>query len=269
MLKVNLDMDIQKLESALNDFGGTYFTQNLDSMWLEHRNEMNRILTRPEKALEWDRNKGSWKEYLAAAKACGQTSLYAEIKCFSWENDLVEALKDDEGVPDEDKLGKAQRFKPKDGCVERIILAFNRNGVWHTYEEVSEWAPEYWDLLSDEETHESDETEEKEMSAAEMEKHARALAQDPDFERMKGPEIRHKLRQRHPQIADQLLAQLPEILDIAKGIYADELRPKKERQLADKAQKLIASGSSTRKAADSLGVTQRVLAQILERYGKS
>lgn len=269
-LKSRLD----ELLGAVKELGvPVFFTDELESLWWGYGDEYSRpgrSATR-EKTLEWDNGRGSWKEFLQAAKALGAPVVYLQARTFCWDTDLAEQIQTAEDIAPEEldsRMSKAQQFKEYDGFTESFVLAFMQNGIWHAYRDAADWAAEYEELLGGGEAPDDfDDVEaEESLSEEDVEKYARALTRDADFDRLKRDSIAYKLKRKFPKEFQRLEPHLSEIIAEAKGIYDDEVRPERERLLADRARKLLGEGNSARKAADLLGLTPKRLSEILERF---
>lgn len=269
-----LKMRLDELLAAVKELGvPVFFTDELESLWWGDGDDYGRggRHAAREKTLEWDNDRGSWKDFLQAAKALGAPLVYLQARTFCWDTDLAEQIRTTEDISPQDldsRMSKAKQFKEYDGFTESFVLGFMQNGIWHAYRDAADWTAEYEELLGGGEEAEylDGEEDEESLSEEEVEKYARVLTQDPDFDRLKRESIAYKLKRTFPKEFQRLENHLNEIIAEAKGIYDAEIRPEKERVLAARARKLLDDGNSARKAADLLGLTPKRLSEILDRF---
>jgi len=247
-----------------------FYTDDLAQLW----EEQPRGKVSPE-MFDWDEAQGNYEMFLETGKKLGVGLVYMQLGKFSWQEDIYDRLigddPDEEVAPDiKSTLAKAEKYKAYEGFGDELIVAFKHNNIWHTYQEYPKWQSEYLELLTPSATQRFadayEEEDESGPSEEEKDKYARALVKEADFSRMKKEALRYTLKKKFPEEFVDFELYVPEIISIAKGIYDTEIRPGKEEKLAKSARELLRAGNSRKKTSDTLGITPKVLSEILERY---
>jgi len=215
-----------KIEAATKLRNLTLFKAD-DLSWLWSHDESGRRETATD-VVEWREGEG-WEEFVGTEAAMGANVLYLDARKFSW-NDLIERIDGLSALNPEEiakRKRQAETFRKYDGFIEHLIIAFRANGVWHAYQETTDWLPRYEEL--EVEPDEFEEQEEEPLSEEMVESLAGKLARDSAFARLrnKGDQMAmaRKLFAKEDAV---VLADLGEIVSRARIIYQTEVLPDTE-----------------------------------------
>jgi len=239
-----------------------YFSDDLSELWTEGVPK-DRLL------LRWDTGNGSWRDFLQAGKGLGARVIYIETALFHWEDvsASLEELGEEKGLEPsklEETLKEAERFKNREGKVQDLVLAFLAEGVWHVYHHPADWVSQYQTLLSGLEEEEEIAEEESGLSEEELERYSHQLAQCLPFGRSEKKNIRREIARRlFKDRLERLEPHIEEIVETAIGIFETEVRPNKERALAQEAHRLMEGGLSRRKVGERLNLSWQKLNRLL------
>jgi hypothetical protein len=159
----------------------------------------------------------------------GANVLYVDARRFSWE-EFVDRI-DDLSVSDTDEIARrktqAEAFRKYDGLIEHLIIAFRANGIWHAYQDTTDWLLKYEELEA--EPDELEEEEEESLSEDMLENLAGKLARDPAFSRVrnKGDQIA-MAKKLFAKEGDVVLDNVGEVVSRARVIYQTDVLPDKE-----------------------------------------
>lgn len=198
-------------------------TEGLAQLWVEEKEADSK--TKNIMVINW-RNTEGIEQFLKTASAMNASVLYLDAVRFSW-NDLSNKI-DNLCLSDEEMSKRhkdAQEFKRFDSLTGHLILAFNFNNIWHTFQKTTDWLPRYLRLLVESEDFEEEEEEEEVLEEEDLEKYARKLANDPGFEKLKNKSDQIALARKVFYKEDEkVLYCLKEIVERARVIFQTEVK---------------------------------------------
>lgn len=162
------------------------------------------------------------------------------------------------------------------GRLERFTAVWIHGGLAHSYTEEAEWAAplrERKEALQ--EAIRAIEEARRLEAVEDLERAARRLAEDPAFGEARTYDAQIRIAQRlFPELKRRWAMEDPlgsrrrweELVQEARAIYEAEVRPARERALAEEARRLLAAGMKKTEAAARLGVTRERLDRLLGRY---
>jgi hypothetical protein len=151
------------------------------------------------------------------------------------------------------------------GLLWRAAVGFTNGGVLHVWEVVAPWYVELEEAVAELEDRER--LAEAESWQRQLIDLAAVLAHDPRFASARNdPDRRAVLAELRPEAELWPGNVRSEVVSRAKRIFAADVLPALERQLADRGRELIEGGMSRRQAARTLEIGDDRLARLLARY---
>lgn len=184
--------------------------------------------------------------FVKVAKSLGAQAIYVNWVVFS-EDHLEEALPEDlEGTDDpsvRERNRAVSEFKRYVGAVASVRGGFFLHGVFHVFEQETEWYEEFGVLIGEEESDEVSDHRRGPELTEEAQSWAEKLARHPSFGRAKGWNQRNYLLRK---LAGREISHLPveAILTQAENIYEVDVRPNEEQLLAEQVREMKEKGLS-------------------------
>jgi len=169
----------------------------------------------------------TFEQFLEVGAAISAKLLYLEAREFTW-NDFVDNISDLSSLSKEEiskRQKLAQEFKPYDGFIEHLALAFQRDGIWHAFLNRASWVPKYEELLEEEEELEDTDEETYVLEEEDLDKLARRLANSAGFAKLKNKtdqlSLARKFFVNEPKGMNEYYK---DIVDRARVIYQTEIK---------------------------------------------
>jgi hypothetical protein len=128
-----------------------YHCENLELLWTgEMETDFEgKPLENPPVILEWDGTHDGHRGFLKIAKSLNVPLIYTKVHRFTWKKELFEFLESVDLPADEEEEVKkiSGKYSDYEGYVSYILLVFNINGAWHTYQEMAPWYRQYLDEM--------------------------------------------------------------------------------------------------------------------------
>lgn len=216
------------VEAAVRERNLTLFRAD-DLSWLWTYDESGSRDTTSD-VVSWREGDG-WEEFIRTATAIGVRVLYIDSRRFS-ANDLVGRI---DGMsrlePDEAarRRKRAEEFREYDGYVEQLVLGFRADGIWHVYQDVTDWSLECAELEAEGDPVE--EGEEERLSEERLEGLAGDLARSPSFARVRSKGDQMALaRKMFAKEGEMVLDSLGEIVARARLVFQTEVASAREHK---------------------------------------